>query len=163
MSIQGTAPCSYSKAWTERRLHGTIFQWLPLNYVSLWWGGCVHSKMYTAKVKAMHRTIWKKYIWMVISAFESDILAQLQANFTSFNPAAVLTVWCSNENPSGLIWISHLCFLKQPTYFYFYDCTMSFFFHPAATFTEVSDQNLSIILVFHLEMNWWPWCFVCTD
>lgn len=58
----------------------------------------------------MHRTIWKKYIWMLISAFESDILAQLQAKFTSSNPGTVLTVWYSNENPS-LVWFESVIYV----------------------------------------------------
>lgn len=65
-SIRGMAPCSCSKAWTERSLHGTIFQWLPLNYVSPEEAKAVCRdvcrKMSITEMEAMCRTIWKKHV-----------------------------------------------------------------------------------------------------
>lgn len=111
-SIRGTAPCSCSKAWTERSLPGTIFQWLPLNYVSPAEAKAICSdvcrKMYMTERKAMCRTIWKKNIQMVISAFEGAILARLQANFTSPSPATDFTLLPK--------WKSLLVWMKSVTY-----------------------------------------------
>lgn len=117
-SIRGTAPCSCSKAWTERSLPGTIFQWLPLNYVS------------PAEAKAICRDVCRKNVY---DRKEGNVQNYLEEKYSNgyfclrrshFSPASGkfhlsqpsyrLYSAAQMKITFGLNEISHLYFIKHP-------------------------------------------------